>query len=92
MMMIMTTMMMMMMTVVMVVYVVHACELARARACVRTRACARVGGSDYGPRRLRCTSCATYNYDYLIAAALCNAVMPGLTHATSSRESDREGS
>lgn len=54
--------------------------------CARTLrgTCARVGGSDYGPRGLRCTSCATYNYDYLIAAALCNAVMSGLTHATGS--------
>lgn len=48
---------------------------ASAYACVCvSRACARVGGSDYGPRGLRCTSCATYNYDYLIAPALCNAV------------------
>jgi len=33
---------------------------------------------------LRCTSCAIYNYDYLIATALCNAaIMSGPAHATS---------
>lgn len=64
---------------------------ARVCVCVRHVTCARVGGSDYGPRGLRCTSCATYNYDYLIAVALCNVVMSGLTHATGSareREAD----
>lgn len=50
------------------------CACVCVFVCICTRTCARVGGSDYGPRRLRCTSCATYNYYYLIAAALCNAV------------------